>query len=101
MFNPNPCNSFNNTLNDSEEYFLLLIILNKLPKKIKIGIRMAINEEAQSSYYTSRMGIRLNEILDFFNDSRSQFIHFGTHTSNFKWMSQLIQTLSNLKLNFA
>lgn len=33
---------------------------------IKIGLRMAINEEPQSSYYTSRLGIRHNEMLDFF-----------------------------------
>jgi len=33
---------------------------------IKIGIRMAINEEPQSSYYTSRLGIRENEVIDFF-----------------------------------
>ncbi|PLX02996.1 MAG: arginine decarboxylase [Marinilabiliales bacterium] len=35
-------------------------------KKINIGLRMAIDEEPQSSYYTSRLGIRPNEILDFF-----------------------------------
>jgi len=34
--------------------------------KIKIGIRMAINEESQSSYYTSRLGIRHNDILKFY-----------------------------------
>jgi arginine decarboxylase len=43
--------------------------LQKLkPKhKIKIGVRMAVNEEAQSAYYTSRLGIRHTEMLDFFN----------------------------------
>lgn len=45
--------------------------LNRLEKiatdeTIKIGIRMAINEEPQSSYYTSRLGIRDIEIKDFF-----------------------------------
>jgi len=34
--------------------------------KIKIGIRMAINEESQSSYYTSRLGIRHTSILNFY-----------------------------------
>jgi arginine decarboxylase len=34
--------------------------------KIKIGIRMAINEESQSSYYTSRLGIRHGDILNFY-----------------------------------
>jgi arginine decarboxylase len=37
-------------------------------KKIKIGVRMAINEEAQSAYYTSRMGIPQKEMLDFFKN---------------------------------
>ena len=36
--------------------------------KIKIGIRMAINEEPQSAYYTSRLGIRHTEMLDFFEN---------------------------------
>lgn len=36
--------------------------------KIKIGIRIAINEEAQSSYYTSRLGIRGNKVIDFYNE---------------------------------
>jgi len=43
------------------------IIAVGIKKPIKIGIRMAINEEAQSAYYTSRLGIRHAEINDFFN----------------------------------
>jgi arginine decarboxylase len=35
-------------------------------KKVKIGIRMAINEESQSSYYTSRLGIPHTDIMDFY-----------------------------------
>ncbi len=35
-------------------------------RKIKIGVRMAVNEQAQSSYYTSRFGIRHTEMMDFF-----------------------------------
>ncbi len=36
-------------------------------EKVKIGIRMAINEESQSAYYTSRLGIRSTQILEFFD----------------------------------
>jgi arginine decarboxylase len=36
---------------------------------LKIGLRMAINEEAQSSYYTSRLGIPHDEIIDFFTEN--------------------------------
>lgn len=39
----------------------------KPDRTVKIGIRMAINEEAQSAYYTSRLGIPPDEIIDFFN----------------------------------
>ncbi len=38
----------------------------KTTQKLKIGIRMAINEEAQSAYYTSRLGIPPNEIMSFY-----------------------------------
>ncbi|MDA0973083.1 MAG: arginine decarboxylase [Bacteroidetes bacterium] len=38
----------------------------KLTTKIKLGIRMAINEEPQSAYYTSRLGISPDKILDFY-----------------------------------
>jgi arginine decarboxylase len=34
--------------------------------KVKVGLRMAIDEEPQSAYYTSRLGIRHTEIVDFF-----------------------------------
>ena len=36
--------------------------------KINVGIRMAINEEAQSAYYTSRLGIREADIMKFYRE---------------------------------
>ncbi|GLR16943.1 type III PLP-dependent enzyme domain-containing protein [Portibacter lacus] len=39
-----------------------------LEKPLKIGIRMAIDEEPQSAYYTSRLGIRAAEIIDFYKE---------------------------------
>ena len=38
-------------------------------KKLKIGIRMAINEEPQAAYYTSRLGINSSEILEFYKNN--------------------------------
>jgi len=35
-------------------------------KKIKVGIRMAVDEESQSSYYTSRLGIPQSEIQEYY-----------------------------------
>ncbi len=41
--------------------------LNELAKKtIKIGIRLATDQQPQSAYYTSRLGIRASEILEFY-----------------------------------
>lgn len=37
-----------------------------LAAPLKIGLRMAIDEEPQSAYYTSRLGIRASEIIDFY-----------------------------------
>ena len=38
---------------------------HSLSSKLKIGVRMAINEEPQSAYYTSRLGIRQSDIIPF------------------------------------
>ncbi|HEY9115997.1 MAG TPA: arginine decarboxylase [Bacteroidales bacterium] len=43
--------------------------------KIKIGLRMAIDEESQSAYYTSRLGIPYSEIVDFYKKK----IHHNEH----------------------
>lgn len=53
---------------DSAKELERLQRIKKHPK-VKIGLRMAINEEPQSSYSTSRLGIRPTELLTFFNSS--------------------------------
>jgi len=47
-------------------------IYSKTKKDLTVGIRMAINEEPQSAYYTSRLGIRSAEIIDFYKNSISK-----------------------------
>ncbi len=51
-------------LDSKKELDRILKIKSKDP--IKIGLRMAINEEAQSAYYTSRLGIPHTDIPEFF-----------------------------------
>ncbi len=53
-------------------------IKSKSNSKINIGLRMAINEEAQSSYFTSRLGIRHNEMLNFFREfiKDNEYVNF-------------------------
>jgi len=52
---------------DSMEEVERLLSLD-IKNRIKIGLRMAINEEPQSNYYTSRLGISPNKILDFYEE---------------------------------
>ena len=80
---------------DSEQE---LIRLKKIlgTESINIGLRMAINEEMQSSYYTSRLGIRPEKMIGFYqqyiqNDSslHLKMIHFfvdsGIKDSMYYW----------------
>lgn len=55
-------------LDSKDELERIEAISKESTKKIKIGVRMAINEEAQSAYYTSRMGIPQKEMLEFFKN---------------------------------
>ncbi|WP_281612597.1 arginine decarboxylase [Flammeovirga sp. SubArs3] len=51
-------------LDSINEYHRLARIKTK--HVVKIGVRMSINEEAQSAYYTSRLGIPQKDILEFY-----------------------------------
>lgn len=58
-------------LDSTKELARLMKQLENKPfsHKLKIGIRMSINEESQSAYYTSRLGIPPTEVLDFFKEN--------------------------------
>jgi arginine decarboxylase len=47
-------------------------LLKSTDKDLTIGIRMAINEEPQSAYYTSRLGIRSAEIIEYYKKTLSK-----------------------------
>ncbi len=55
-------------LDSKTELDRILKKVEGLDIKIKIGIRIAIDEEAQSAYYTSRLGIRQSEVLSFYKN---------------------------------
>ncbi len=55
-------------LDSKKELQRIKDISAELEKPLKIGIRMAIDEEPQSAYYTSRLGIRSKDILDFYEN---------------------------------
>ena len=53
-------------LDSMSELSRLKIKAKNAKVKLKIGLRMAIDEEPQSAYYTSRLGIRNSEIINFY-----------------------------------
>jgi arginine decarboxylase len=55
-------------LDSMKELLKIKNLLPRINRKLKIGIRMAIDEEPQSAYYTSRLGIRPSHIIDFYNN---------------------------------
>jgi arginine decarboxylase len=57
------------TVLDSLKELRRLKALSPDDNKIKIGLRMAIDEEPQSAYYTSRLGIRNKDMIEFFKNN--------------------------------
>ena len=87
---------FHNTitiLDSTEELDRLEKMMGR--KKMKVGIRMAINEESQSAYYTSRLGINPNEIIHFYKRLKTKknlelkmlhfFVDSGIKDSLYYW----------------
>ncbi len=81
-------------LDSSNEYFRLSKLKNR--HKVKIGMRMSINEEVKSAYYTSRLGIPHSEIVEFFKkhirddeNVELKMLHFfvdsGIHDTPYYW----------------
>jgi arginine decarboxylase len=65
-------------------------------KKFKIGIRIAAEEEPNAEFYTSRLGIRSREILDFYKNTIKKnpnvefkmlhfFINTGIKDTSYYW----------------
>ncbi|CAN5511091.1 decarboxylase [soil metagenome] len=44
-------------------------LLEGSTEKLQVGIRIAAEEEPNAEFYTSRLGIRYNEIIDFYKNS--------------------------------
>lgn len=86
--------------------------LLKATKKgnLTVGLRMAINEEPQSAYYTSRLGIRSAEILDYYKHVLSKkkrvnvkmlhfFVDSGIRDTLYYWgeFRKALKTFAELK----
>lgn len=55
-------------LDSKPELYKVIDFVNENKITQKIGIRMAVNEEPQSAYYTSRLGIPPDEILELYSE---------------------------------
>ncbi len=89
-------NGFENTLpilDNKQELDLFEDVLNK---KCKIGIRIASEEEPKFDFYTSRLGIRYNDIVDYYKEKIKNnrkfelkmlhfFINTGIKDTSYYW----------------
>ncbi|MBX7093367.1 MAG: arginine decarboxylase [Flavobacteriales bacterium] len=88
-------------LDNKEE---LLVYQAQINKKVKIGIRIASEEEPTFDFYTSRLGIRYIDIIDFYNNQikkhpnlELKMLHFFINTGikdNIYYWSELAKCLN-------
>lgn len=78
---------FTNVLPILDNKFELDLLLKDFDKKIKVGIRIASEEEPKFDFYTSRLGIRYNDILPYYKEKIAnnpkvelQMLHFFINT---------------------
>ncbi|HPL94573.1 MAG TPA: arginine decarboxylase [Paludibacteraceae bacterium] len=57
---------FGNTIAILDNKFELDLLLDGMEKNFKVGIRIASEEEPKFDFYTSRLGIRYNDILPYY-----------------------------------
>ena len=57
---------FNNVIPILDNKFELDLLLDNFDQKFKVGIRIASEEEPKFDFYTSRLGIRYNDIVPYY-----------------------------------
>ncbi|MDD4361828.1 MAG: arginine decarboxylase, partial [Bacteroidales bacterium] len=68
-------NGFENTISILDNKFELDLLNENLDKDFKIGIRIASEEEPKFDFYTSRLGIRYNDIIPYYLNNIKQHQH--------------------------
>ena len=59
---------FKNTMPILDNLFELDMYQGDFPQKIKLGIRIASEEEPKFDFYTSRLGVRYNDIIPYYQE---------------------------------
>ena len=101
---------FSNTIPVLDNKEELDLFEDAFTKKCKVGIRIACEEEPKFEFYTSRLGIRYNDILDFYkaklkNSKKFQlkmlhfFINTGIKDTAYYWneLSKCMNVYCELK----
>ena len=101
---------FSNTIPVLDNKEELELFEDSFTKKCKVGIRIACEEEPKFEFYTSRLGIRYNDIIDFYkaklkNSKKFQlkmlhfFINTGIKDTAYYWneLSKCINVYCELK----
>ena len=80
-------NGFTNTIPVLDNIFELDKLNSLITTKYKVGIRIAAEEEPKFEFYTSRLGIRYNDIINFYQekikpdpDLELKMLHFFINT---------------------
>ena len=59
---------FNNVIPILDNIFELDLLMTNFDKKFKVGIRIASEEEPKFDFYTSRLGVRYNDIIPYYEE---------------------------------
>ena len=102
---------FENTVVIIDNYTEIEELISKTNKKIKVGIRIASEEDPKFPFYTSRLGIGYRSILEFYKNQIEDnpsceltmlhfFINTGVTDSAYYWneLSKCLQVYCELKL---
>ena len=101
---------FENTIAILDNKFELDLLLEGIENKCKVGIRIASEEEPKFDFYTSRLGIRYNDILPYYYEKIKDnpkaelkmlhfFINTGIKDTAYYWseLSKAVELYCELK----
>lgn len=101
---------FSNVIPILDNIFELDLLMNNFDEKFKVGIRIASEEEPKFDFYTSRLGIRYNDIIPYYEEKIAKnpqvelkmlhfFINTGVKDTLYYWneLSKAVNLYCELK----
>ena len=103
-------NGFHNIIPILDNKFELDLLMKDFKEKFKVGIRIASEEEPKFDFYTSRLGVRYNDIIPYYQEKIAHnpqvelkmlhfFINTGIKDTSFYWneLSKAVNLYCELK----